>query len=126
MKKLRIVTLDSRWELAHGAVTRRPPIPLYTIVARTKGDTYDVGVWELSIIQEFSVAPCQTLALRFATLSSLHLSRSSGGDVVNPLSHPRASITEIGAYLEDEAVATRGGRVEHHAAAPRHAEGRGA
>jgi hypothetical protein len=62
MKKLRIVTLrDFGREIAHGAVTRRPPISLYTIVARTGGYTYDVGVWDLSIVQgPFSVAPCQT------------------------------------------------------------------
>jgi hypothetical protein len=53
------------------AVSRRPPIPLYTMVPRTGGYTYAVGVWDLSIIQgPFSVAPCQTLTLRFATCSS--------------------------------------------------------
>jgi hypothetical protein len=57
-----------RWEIAHGAVTRRPPIPLYTMVARTGGYAYDVGVWGLSIVQgPFSVAPCQPLKARFAT-----------------------------------------------------------
>jgi hypothetical protein len=36
------------WETAHEAVTRRPPICLYT---------YDVGVWDLCIILgPFSVA----------------------------------------------------------------------
>jgi hypothetical protein len=38
-------------EIAHGAVTRRLPIPLYTVVPRTGGYTYDVGVWDLSIVQ---------------------------------------------------------------------------
>jgi hypothetical protein len=42
---------DFGWEIAHGAVTRRPPIPLYTLVARTGGYKYDVGVWDLSIAQ---------------------------------------------------------------------------
>jgi hypothetical protein len=55
---------------------RRPPISLHTIVARTGGYAYDVGGWDLSIVQgPFSVAPCQTLetlALRFATFSSLY------------------------------------------------------
>jgi hypothetical protein len=38
----------------------------------TGGYTYDVGVWALSIVQgPFSVAPCQTLALRSATFASL-------------------------------------------------------
>ena len=46
------------WGIAHGAVSRRPPISLYTIVAHTEGYTYDVGVWDLSIVQgPFSVAP---------------------------------------------------------------------
>jgi hypothetical protein len=54
---------DFGWEIAHGAVTRRPPISLYTVVPRTGGYTHDVGVCDLSIIQgPFSVAPCQTLA----------------------------------------------------------------
>jgi hypothetical protein len=40
MKKLRIVTIrDFGWEIAHAAVTRRPPISLYTNCC-----TYDVGV----------------------------------------------------------------------------------
>jgi hypothetical protein len=48
---------DFGWEVAHGAVTRRPPIPLYT-----EGYTYDVGVWDWSIVQgPLSAAPCQTL-----------------------------------------------------------------
>jgi hypothetical protein len=45
-----------------GAVTRRPPVSRYTSVPGTGGYTYDVGVWDLFIIQgPFSVAPCQTL-----------------------------------------------------------------
>jgi hypothetical protein len=51
---------------AHEAVSRRPPISLYTIVARTH--TYDVKVWDLSIVQgPFSVAPCQTLIVTIHT-----------------------------------------------------------
>jgi hypothetical protein len=62
---------DFRRKIAHAAVTRRPPISLYT-TPRTGGYAYDVGVWDLSIIQgPFSVAPRQTLALRFATFASL-------------------------------------------------------
>jgi hypothetical protein len=34
---------DFGWEIAHGAVRRRPPISLYTMVPRTAGYTYDVG-----------------------------------------------------------------------------------
>jgi hypothetical protein len=55
------------WGIAHAAVSRRPPISLDTIVPRTGGYTYAVGVWDLSIVQgPFSVAPCQTLESRFA------------------------------------------------------------
>jgi hypothetical protein len=58
-----------RWEIAHAAVSRRPPISLNTTVARTEGYTTDAEVWDLSIVQgPFSVASCQTLALRFAAL----------------------------------------------------------
>jgi hypothetical protein len=38
-------------DIAHGAVSRRPPISLYTMVARTGGYAYDVGVWDLSVVQ---------------------------------------------------------------------------
>jgi hypothetical protein len=59
------------WEIAHEAVSRRPPIPLFTIVARTNMHTYTAKVWDLSLVQgPFSVAPCQTLTLRFAACSS--------------------------------------------------------
>jgi hypothetical protein len=51
------------------AVSRRPPIYLVAIVACTEGYTYAAKVWDLSIDQgPFSVAPCQTRMLRFATL----------------------------------------------------------
>jgi hypothetical protein len=49
------------WEIAHAAVSRRPPISLYTMVARTEGYTYDARVWDLFLVQgPFPVAPCQT------------------------------------------------------------------
>jgi hypothetical protein len=48
------------------AVSRRPPISLYTMVPRTEGCTHDARVWEMSLVQgPFSVAPCQALVLRF-------------------------------------------------------------
>jgi hypothetical protein len=48
------------WGIAHGAVTRRPPVPLDTMVARTHMHTHAVGVWDLSIVQgPVSVAPWQ-------------------------------------------------------------------
>jgi hypothetical protein len=34
---------DFGWEIAHGAVTRRPPISLYAMAARTRGYAYDDG-----------------------------------------------------------------------------------
>jgi hypothetical protein len=71
-KKLRIVTLRiSGGRSLTGPIrdarrfpsTRWNPIPV--------GYACDVGVWGLSIVQgPFSVAPCQTLALRFATFPS--------------------------------------------------------
>jgi hypothetical protein len=61
-----------RIELVLGVESRRPPISLDTTVARTEGYTYAANVWDLSIVQgPFSVAPCQTLALRFAIFASL-------------------------------------------------------
>jgi hypothetical protein len=82
------------WGSAHGAVTRRPPISLNTMVLRTGGYAYDVGVWDLSVIQgPFPAAPCQTLTLRFATCASLHLGRllhrAARGRLPAPLSRPR-------------------------------------
>jgi hypothetical protein len=41
--------------------SRRPPISLNTSAARTHMCTYSANVWDLSIVQDFSVAPCQTL-----------------------------------------------------------------
>jgi hypothetical protein len=56
------------WGIAHAAVSRRPPISLYTSVARTRMYTYAPSVWDSSIVQPFSVvAPCQTPFVRFAT-----------------------------------------------------------
>jgi hypothetical protein len=52
---------DFGWEIAHEAVSPRPPISLFTIVARTRMYTYDATVLALRIAQgPFSVAPCQT------------------------------------------------------------------
>jgi hypothetical protein len=44
------------WEVAHAAVSRRPPIPLATIVARTHIYTHAASVWDSSLVQgPFSV-----------------------------------------------------------------------
>jgi hypothetical protein len=48
------------WEIAHAAVSRRPPISLDTIVARAHMYTYAAKAWDFSIVQgAFSVARCQ-------------------------------------------------------------------
>jgi hypothetical protein len=63
---------DFGWEIAHAAVSRRPPISLSSIVARTHVYTYAANVWDLSIVHgPFPVAPCQTQTVRFATFASL-------------------------------------------------------
>ena len=46
----------------HAAVSRRPPNSLDTLVARTKGYTYDAKVRDSSLVQRpLSVAACQAL-----------------------------------------------------------------
>jgi hypothetical protein len=60
--QLRIVTLGisggRSLPISHGAVTRRPPISLDTVVPQTGSYAYDVGVWDLSIVQgPFSSSP---------------------------------------------------------------------
>jgi hypothetical protein len=50
---------DFGWEIAHGAVSRRPPISLYTTEARTHMYTYDAKVWDLSMFKEHFLS-CQT------------------------------------------------------------------
>ena len=55
---------DFGWEIAHAAVSRRPPISLNTIVARSHLYTHDTKVWDLSIVQgPFSVAPAPNFLL---------------------------------------------------------------
>jgi hypothetical protein len=50
----------------HEAISRRPPISLHMVVARTGRYTHAAKVWDLSIVKgPFSVAPCQTLGLMF-------------------------------------------------------------
>jgi hypothetical protein len=54
----RIVTVGSfGWEIAHEAVSRRPPISLDTIVARTHMYTYAANVWGLSTVQGAFLLP---------------------------------------------------------------------
>jgi hypothetical protein len=69
MGKLRIRDVCFGREIAHATVSRRPPIPLDTMVPRNEGFTYAAKAWDLSIVQgPFSRAPCQNLTLRFAIL----------------------------------------------------------
>ena len=42
---------DSGWEIAHAAVSRRPPVSLHTVVDRSEGCTYAAKVWDVSIVQ---------------------------------------------------------------------------
>jgi hypothetical protein len=70
--------------MAHRAVSQRPLIPLYTIVARSHMYTYTANVWDLSIIHgPFSVAPCQTLALRFICIAVCPTGRLDGSMTVD-------------------------------------------
>jgi hypothetical protein len=59
---------DFGWEIAHAAVSRRPPIFLHTMVPRTEGYTHDAKVRYLSIVQgAFPVAPCPNSPLFLAS-----------------------------------------------------------
>jgi hypothetical protein len=61
---------------SRGCYAKPADFPLHD-VPRTGVYAYDVGVWDSSIVQgPFSVAPCQTLMLRFATFASLYASVS--------------------------------------------------
>jgi hypothetical protein len=100
------------WRACHtpsGAVTRRPPISLDTMVPRTEGYAYDVAVWDSSIAQgPFSVAPCQTLTLYVAgdahpgvaahvpvrVLRLLHAAAESAGAAGAPGRRARVSARE--------------------------------
>ena len=74
MQKLRIGTGGiSGGRRAHAAVSRRPPIPLARIVARTRMYTDAAKVWDSSIVQGFSVAPCPnpTVTIRSFSIAVL-------------------------------------------------------
>ena len=76
MKTLRIVTLF-RVEIAHAAVSLRPPISLNTNVARTQGQHVRrerLG-FDPRSRAHFLFAPCQPFSFRFATFSPLRTSR---------------------------------------------------
>jgi hypothetical protein len=75
------------WEIAHEAVSRRPPIPLYTIVARYHMYTHDADVWDLS---NRSIIFCRPVPNRTVTDSQL-LHRCITRRVTLTLSVPSAS-----------------------------------
>jgi hypothetical protein len=76
------------WEIAHEAVSRRPPISLDTIVARTHMYTYAAQVWDLSIVQTH-LSPMQNPTLRFAILRCIYLGAARGGDTAVAVTHRR-------------------------------------
>jgi hypothetical protein len=112
--------------IAHEAITRRPPIPLYTTVPLTGDYAYNVGVWDLSIVQgPFSVAPCPTLTFRFRNFCVAVGGRpergrrrrggggaAGGGGAVPHVGHH--ALPRHGAALRQP---RRGGRAEKRAAA---------
>jgi hypothetical protein len=55
---------DFGWGIAHAAVSRRPPISLDTIVARTHMYAHGAKVWNLSSFKGFLSPRCQTLTIR--------------------------------------------------------------
>jgi hypothetical protein len=57
VKKLRIVF---GWEVAHAAVSRRPPISLYTMVARTSGYAYASKCGIRPSFKDHSLSPAPT------------------------------------------------------------------
>jgi hypothetical protein len=97
MAKLRIVTVG----ISGGRSLTRPfrdahRFPLYTIVARSHVYTHAAKFWDLCIVQgPFSTAPCQTLALRFATVASLYA----------PVVAPRAGVCNPAHHVPEGEVA---------------------
>jgi hypothetical protein len=70
-EKLRIERLRISGDRSRGRFAT--PNFLSSIVARTEDYTHAAKSWALCLVQgPFSVAPCQTLPLRFATVSSLN------------------------------------------------------
>jgi hypothetical protein len=67
-------------EVAHAAVSRRPPIPLTTSVARAEGFTYAAKAWALPIAQgPFPVAPVPNHTTT-RNVTTRNFSRSAVGD----------------------------------------------
>jgi hypothetical protein len=74
-------------EIAHAAVSRRPPIPLDTIVARTHMYTYAAKDWDLSIVQgtPFTIFCRPEPNPNVTTFSSLY---KSAAEIMYPRSLP--------------------------------------
>jgi hypothetical protein len=84
--------------------------PRQWIVARAEGYTYAANVWGLSLVQgPFSVAPCQTLSVRFANF----FIRWAGFGALRGASYRPAQ------FLRDPFVRCRTGRTSSRAAAQR-------
>jgi hypothetical protein len=82
-KRVRTANRDVRdfgWEIAHAAVSRRPPISLSRIVPRTEGYTHNATVWDSSIVQgqNFCRAVPKPYSLRFATFHHRCTERTGG------------------------------------------------
>jgi hypothetical protein len=72
-KRVRTANRDVRdfgWEIAHAAVSRRPPISLSRIVPRTEGYTHNATVWDSSIVQGFLSRRAETLLVTIRHFSS--------------------------------------------------------
>jgi hypothetical protein len=67
------------WEVAHEAVSRRPPIPLPMIVARSRIYTYDANVRDLCLVTgAIFCRPVPNLTFRFAIFSPLYDAAKAG------------------------------------------------
>jgi hypothetical protein len=79
---------DFGWEIAHAAVSRRPPISLYTIVPLTGGCAKTVG-----IVHRSRTIFCRAVpAFRVATFSSLSWKRVLEGTCAASL--PRVCLSQ--------------------------------
>jgi hypothetical protein len=88
----------SAWEIARGAVSRRPPISLATTVARTEGYTYDGG--SLGFVHRPRAGFCRPVPNPQVTISQLFppLSRQWSGRerlAVAPSSHGAAAVEPV-------------------------------
>ena len=106
---------DFGWEIAHAAVSRRPPTPVSRTVARTHMNTYDAKVWALCIVQgPFAVAPCPPLTSRFATFASLYACPCHSRVHALGHAHPAFGVGCLARPVEQHRVSTDAGRSPPH------------